>query len=213
MTPATSASRSQGQWSAEPSPASYDERSADEETLLKRLPIKSYVNENEEPVWEMVAHRDDSPESMIRSANSTPATTPEEDSKNPLRPHPLRSDSLSKFSTARDRVEQIMTENPAPMNLRRAQTASPSGLITTRNQSAVTSTMLARNIEISVARSISLSQGRAPRKTLVPLGVDPEQFQNSHERFGEHQQLVPMVVDVSRGHRPNKSQNALIEKP
>lgn len=212
MTLAKSAGRSQGQWSAEPSPPSYDATSADEETmLLERLPTKSYVNKDEEPIWEMIANHADSPESMIPSVTSTPATTPEEDATGPLRPYPLRSDSLAAFNnTTRDKVGPTTVRKPAPLKLlHRAETALPTGTIINRNQNAVHPPMPPPNIEISVARSVSLSRGRAaPRKTLVPLGAH-----NGQERYGEHQTLVPTVVDVRRGHQPNRSQNAFIENP
>lgn len=45
----------------------------------------------------------------------------------------------------------------------------------------------------------------------MPLGARADQFATADERLVEKQPLVPTVVDVRRGHRPEKSQNVLIE--
>lgn len=66
-----------------------------------------------------------------------------------------------------------------------------------------------KNVVISTARSVSVSR-RGPR---APLRPSADRLEPSNERFGEHQKLMPTVVDIRRGsnHQHKKSENAVIE--
>jgi hypothetical protein len=64
------------------------------------------------------------------------------------------------------------------------------------------------NVEVSIARSVSVSRGQ--KQKLVPLGGRQDRI-GSDERLVDKHPLVPMLVDVRRGHHYEKSQNVLIE--
>lgn len=63
------------------------------------------------------------------------------------------------------------------------------------------------NIEVSVARSVSVSKGK--KQAIVPIGrradLDPD------ERLVDRGARTPLVTDVQHGHRHGKSQDAQIE--
>jgi hypothetical protein len=63
-------------------------------------------------------------------------------------------------------------------------------------------------VEVSIARSISVSRGQ--KQKLVPLGGRQDRI-GPDERLVDKQPLVPMLVDVRRGHHYEKSRNVLIE--
>lgn len=63
-------------------------------------------------------------------------------------------------------------------------------------------------IEVSTARSVSVSKGR--RQMLVPIGSRVDHF-DSNERLVERKTLTPRITEVTSGHRPAKSQQLQIE--
>lgn len=67
---------------------------------------------------------------------------------------------------------------------------------------------LVPKIEVSTARSISVSRGK--RQVLVPIGSRMDQL-GSNERFVERRALLPRVTDAQYGHRHVVSQELQIE--
>lgn len=63
-------------------------------------------------------------------------------------------------------------------------------------------------IEVSIARSISVSKGK--RQMLVPIGSRMAQF-GTNERFVDRKALIPRVADAQFGHRHAISQELQIE--
>ncbi|KAJ5985604.1 hypothetical protein N7522_012800 [Penicillium canescens] len=63
-------------------------------------------------------------------------------------------------------------------------------------------------VEVSIARSISVSRGK--RQMLVPIGAKVEHF-DPDERFVQRRVLTPQIMDAHRGHRPGVSQELRIE--
>lgn len=223
------------------------EWSVSDAAILKSKPVKSYVDETKEPVWEMVtAKRTESPETTavsLRSSKSTPATTPEDiPPMTPPKGYPPEGDQMitPSFHATRERVDRVMTARRNEQPTTTSTTTSPSAKTRHRaptpgkeekgsehesnspDDNAISpmtpaplptpssaSSEKTPKIEISIARSVSVSRG--PRQTLVPLGARADQFATADERLVEKQPLVPTVVDVRRGHRPEKSQNVLIE--
>lgn len=111
---------------------------------------------------------------------------------------------------------------PLPLNINKSKSQAESQprrqkSAATKTSSATPSgheTTMPQTIEISIARSVSVAR-RVPKQTLVPLGATPQAFHNDNERFGEHQKLLPTLVNVSGGgnggHRHQKSQDIVIE--
>ncbi|EEA19859.1 hypothetical protein TMatcc_010000 [Talaromyces marneffei ATCC 18224] len=111
--------------------------------------------------------------------------------------------------------------------------SSDSLLLDASFSSSITSPMIPQTLEISIARSVSLSRRIIPKQTLVPLGPNTHAFfHNENERFGElmAQKRVPVLIDISpatadgsdgeiegeggvggAGHRYQKSQDIVIE--
>lgn len=63
-------------------------------------------------------------------------------------------------------------------------------------------------VEVSIARSISVSRGK--RQILVPIGAKVEHF-DPDERLVQRRVLTPQIMDAHRGHRPGVSQELRIE--
>ncbi|KAL1962466.1 hypothetical protein VTN77DRAFT_9667 [Rasamsonia byssochlamydoides] len=211
--------------------------SASEAAILKSKPTKSYVDEREEPVWEMVTtKRTESPESMTlssSSAKSTPATTPEDIP--PMTPPkdypPSGGQVIPSLDATREKVDRVMSpssrrnqpttttattsspktgdKTPEPAK----ESGSPDDVSESpmdRPRAPSISEIATPTIEISIARSVSLSRGH--KRTVVPLKPRQDQLKTADERLVVGSQpLVPTVVDVRRAHEPEKSQDVLIE--
>jgi hypothetical protein len=63
-------------------------------------------------------------------------------------------------------------------------------------------------IEVSIARSISVSRGN--RQMLVPIGARVDNL-HANERFIERRPMTPQIMDVSYGHKHAVSQELQIE--
>ncbi|KAL4900838.1 hypothetical protein BDW74DRAFT_170601 [Aspergillus multicolor] len=64
-------------------------------------------------------------------------------------------------------------------------------------------------IEVSIARSVSVSKGKG--QVLVPVRARAPQLNSSNERLVVRQAKTPMVTGPAYGHRPGLSQDARIE--
>ncbi|OKL62122.1 hypothetical protein UA08_02188 [Talaromyces atroroseus] len=225
LTPALSTGTSFDYSSAEPSPSSFE----------SPVIIKSQIDGGRpEPVWEMVT----------KPSSSIPLETSYTTRPNTKSPPLLRMGSVeqpkSATVTPRNKVEteeddKLLLDQPSapqhPHQLSRSHTMplplkikKNKSEIQTKASAATTTTTtptdsddspIAKTIEISIARSVSVTR-RVPKQTLVPLGATPQAFHNENERFGEHQKLLPTLVDVGGGeysgvHRHQKSQDIIIE--
>jgi hypothetical protein len=63
-------------------------------------------------------------------------------------------------------------------------------------------------IEVSIARSISVSRGK--RQMIVPVGARVD-YLHSNERLIERRPMTPRITDVSFGHKHAVSQELQIE--
>lgn len=63
-------------------------------------------------------------------------------------------------------------------------------------------------IEVSIARSISVSRGK--RQMIVPIGARVDHL-HSNERLIERRPMTPRITDVSYGHKHAVSQELQIE--
>jgi hypothetical protein len=87
--------------------------------------------------------------------------------------------------------------HPSPI---RPSPSTDSLLETSFTSSQSPSPLIPQTIEISIARSVSVSRRIIPKQTLVPLGPNPHVFfHNENERFGElkAQKKVPVLIDVN----------------
>ncbi|KAJ5130014.1 uncharacterized protein N7515_006053 [Penicillium bovifimosum] len=109
----------------------------------------------------------------------------------------------SKIYPTQDNIDQITS--PLSAFTDPTSGVSPSDSI---QELSPTPTHLIPKIEVSTARSISVS--RATRQMLVPIGGRID-YLDSQERLVQRRPLVPMVVDAQRGHRPGVSQELRIE--
>lgn len=171
--------------------------SLDEDARLVRLKsVKSYINPQEEPAWEMVTRKTETPDTQRHSKEATPNTTPEE--MPPMTP----KDGPTSPETASPRPSQqfdriISTEGTQP---------TPSGPKSNaksrddrRSEASTFST-----VEVGVARSVSVSRGTK----IVPVGGRPRHGTDP-PRLVKKRPQTPTVVD--KGHRHGKSQDVLIE--
>lgn len=125
--------------------------------------------------------------SSIPIAGQTPPKIITEQSNMTMSPSPLSSGPMSAVSP---RQSARVPLSAGPGGGRAAKTANGKPII-----------------EVSTARSVSVSKGR--RQMLVPIGARPDHF-DSNERLVERKTLTPRITEVS-GHRPAKSQQLQIE--
>lgn len=167
--------------------------------MLKRRPTKSYVNVKEEPAWEMVTKKEDS-SSQQQGMPTRPAVQPT--------PPPTPPKSISNspsmippFNASPSKVDRIMSpKGTAPMD----SPEEPSPERFNDSQMRSDANEAPEIPKISIARTISVS--RRPREALVVESGAARS--RSAERLVDR---VPLVVDVRRGHRHEKSQLAEIE--
>lgn len=133
---------------------------------------------------------------------------------------PKSASALSAKMTTREQVSRIMSPAlvQSPLEIRSAPAkeinSSPAKalqpMVTEREISSPVSKPRnkATKIEVSTARSISVSKGK--RQILVPIGARMEQL-NPNERLVERRAMTPTIMDVQYGHRHGISQELQIE--
>ncbi|KAH8689941.1 hypothetical protein BGW36DRAFT_364677 [Talaromyces proteolyticus] len=227
LTPALSSGTSLGYASTEVSSAGIDSPS---EIISKPTYIPG-----PEPVWEMITKRSDSPLSITISAHvsthSTPATSREDlvstkanqlPRENPLFPPRVSSrDHDLPIGQPKPRARSQTMPTPLKINKKTVSIEQQPKQKPPQRQEQ-------QKFAISTARSVSVTGRRPPKQSSASLAPPPssslppgpatrDRFQfeptNKDERFGEHQKLVPTVVDIRRGsgHQHKKSENVVIE--
>lgn len=152
------------------------------------------------------------PNLTIRTAS---APTPQP----PTKDRPVRSSSIPVTGQPIPKPitdQPNITMSPAPMSsgpmsaISPHQSQKPTRMAHSSNVEKATKPAKGQTpvIEVSTARSVSVSKGR--RQMLVPIGSRVDQFE-SNERFVDRKALTPRITEVSIGHRPAKSQQLQIE--
>lgn len=155
--------------------------------------------------------RPDRPNLTIKTA-STPLPQP------PAKDLPVRSSSIPVTGQPIQKLitdQPTITMSPSPLSAGPISAVSPPQVtqparIPLSNGGKMVKTVGAKTptIEVSTARSVSVSKGR--RQMLVPIGSRADHF-DSNERLVERKTLTPRITEVTSGHRPAKSQQLQIE--
>ncbi|CAI7659996.1 unnamed protein product [Penicillium pancosmium] len=151
------------------------------------------------------------PNLTIKTA-STPLPKP------PAKDLPVRSSSIP---VPGQQIPKLITDQPSitmspsplssgPMSAVSPQQSSQPARIPLSNGGKMVKTVGGKTptIEVSTARSVSVSKGR--RQMLVPIGSRADHL-DSNERLVERKTLTPRITEVTSGHRPAKSQQLQIE--
>jgi hypothetical protein len=151
------------------------------------------------------------PNLTIKTA-STPLPQP------PVKDLPVRSSSIP---VPGQQIPKLITDQPTitmspsplssgPMSAISPRQSSQPARIPLSNGGKMVKTGSGKTptIEVSTARSVSVSKGR--RQMLVPIGSRADHF-DSNERLVERKTLTPRITEVTSGHRPAKSQQLQIE--
>jgi hypothetical protein len=185
------------------STTSFDAQTDDETVWLRMKTIKN----PEEPVWPMVmGTSDNGPMSLkanpvARGSDSVRTVRSPEDIVTPRKVNTYLHATVEKVDDIMGHNRTTANTMVTPVDLNTPDSAAPD--ISAEDFAADTP-----KVEVSIARSISVSRGQ--KQKLVPLGGRQDRI-GPDERLVDKQPLVPMLVDVRRGHHYEKSRNVLIE--
>ncbi|KAJ5771616.1 hypothetical protein N7520_002145 [Penicillium odoratum] len=120
----------------------------------------------------------------------------------------ITSKSALSAKTSREQISHILSPNLvlSPMEIR-SSPAKFKPVVTEREVTPVSKSK-GPKIEVSTARSISVSKGK--RQILIPIGARVDQL-NPNERLVERRAMTPTIMDVQYGHRHGISQELQIE--
>ena len=141
----------------------------------------------------------------VRSVDSIATTMQAQQSRTPPRPTLVRQETIIRQESPLDTVRAL---SPSPSNGTRSNQTSPSLYITSPQS---------EEVEVQVARSISVSQRQ--RQMLVPVGSSRHENDDNLVEKTAQGALTPQIIDAessayfgkARGHRHEKSQNAVVE--
>ncbi|KAJ5633398.1 hypothetical protein N7490_009737 [Penicillium lividum] len=147
--------------------------------------------------------------SMTDPTRSKPNLRLETELKGPPTPaKDITPKSALSAKTPREQTSRILSPNlvQSPMEIR-SSPAKVKPVVTEREITPVSKSK-GPKIEVSTARSISVSKGR--RQILIPIGARVDQL-NPNERLVERRAMTPTIMDVQYGHRHGISQELQIE--
>ena len=131
---------------------------------------------------------------------------------------------VSPLSATRTRLSSMLSRAPKPNNPPASASRTESTLVddtedptTTKNKHKPSTTSIDSttepfpNIEISVARSVSVSKGKK-KQVVVPVGPGPRSDRLVPESGGSQKKgKTPLVMDAHHGHRHGNSHDVRIE--
>ncbi|KAL3481439.1 hypothetical protein BJX99DRAFT_219011 [Aspergillus californicus] len=177
--------------------------SDDEPLLIHEIePVRTYAG-MDPPRWD----------SLNRKPPAVAEITPETSTKKlTINTRELRADSASTSSTTSpilsplDSIRTATSVSPTAAN--KGSPGPPNFPTPPRSRTHSPEQHQIPTIEVSIARSVSVSKGK--RQMLVPVRTRPGQF-NINERLVPRQARTPQVMGGQSGHRPGFSQDVHIE--
>ncbi|KAI3070255.1 hypothetical protein CBS147343_5837 [Aspergillus niger] len=180
--------------------------SEDERLLLQKLgPVRSYFDARE-PEWEIINKKPTAKEPV---RESPPPLRIDTQMDSP-RTASYASSTLSESSDTPVDAPRQRNEVPSPASRRTSPTSprpKPSG-VAQKDSNPSDPENPVPTVEISIARSVSVSKGR--RQVLVPIRPRPDRL-DPNERVGDKKGKAPQVMEADRSHLPGRSQEVLVD--
>ncbi|GKZ33947.1 hypothetical protein AbraIFM66950_004038 [Aspergillus brasiliensis] len=180
--------------------------SEDERLLLQKLgPVRSYFDARE-PEWEIINKKPTAKEPV---RESPPPLRIDTQMDSP-RTASCGSSTLSASSDTPVNAPRQRNEIPSPASRQTSPTSprrKPSGDANNDSNTSESENPVP-TVEISIARSVSVSKGK--RQVLVPIRPRPDRL-DPNERIGDKKGKAPQVMEADRNHLPGRSQEVLVD--